>query len=40
VLPSDHVTRFNAKLLREMVHEQFIIRKEIGIGILWGTPYG
>lgn len=38
-LPSDHITRFNAKALRKMVGEHFVIRKELGIGVLWGTPY-
>ena len=38
-MPSDHVTRFNARLLRNMVGEFFEIRRETGIGVLWGAPY-
>ena len=38
-MPSDHVTRFNARLLRNMVGEFFEIQRETGIGILWGAPY-
>ncbi len=37
-IPTDHYTRFNAKVLRRMVREYFEVRREIGIGILWGTP--
>lgn len=38
-MPSDHITRFNAKNFRAMIGEYFVIRKEIGIGALWGVPY-
>lgn len=38
-IPSDHITRFNAQNFRSMIGEYFIIRKEIGIGALWGVPY-
>jgi len=38
-MPSDHVTRFNAKLLRKMMGEYFAIKKELGVGMFWGAPY-
>jgi len=38
-IPSDHITRFNNVNFREMVEEFFAVRRVVGIGILWGTPY-
>lgn len=38
-IPSDHISRFNARNFRSIIGEYFIIRKEIGIGALWGVPY-
>lgn len=38
-IPSDHVTRFNAKVLRDMVGEYFRIERIFGIGLLWGAPF-
>lgn len=38
-MPSDHVTRFNAKVAREMVGEFYKVIKVVGVGLLWGTPH-
>jgi len=37
-LPSDHVTRFNAEVAKELVGEFYRVTRVFGVGILWGTP--
>ncbi len=37
-IPSDHVTRFNVKVARQLVGEFYKIVRVVGVGLLWGTP--